>query len=333
MDDSSKSLPSNYVKGYCYFDVRDGKFWVDTSDAASGRLALNAVKADQLATARTIALTGDVTGSAAFDGSGNISITTVVADSSHNHAASNITSGTIAAARLPTATTSTIGIVKIGTGIAVSSGTISNSGVRSIATGSTNGTISVNTNGTSADVAVKGLGTLAYSSATYAGGTAITLNGASKAGATASFFAPTTVGTAGQFLKSNGSGAPVWANVSTVGLVHVGSAAPSTTDYVLWVDEDEDSGAAMPNDAIKYKTFSIATSAWSGSGPYTYSMTATGVTANTAIINLTLDAASQTYQKAQLDWETGANIITLSTATKPTGTLTGYLIAVQVMEI
>ena len=40
--------------------------------------------------------------------------------------------------------------------------TITNSGVRSIATGSSNGTISVNTNGKSADVAVKGLGSAAY---------------------------------------------------------------------------------------------------------------------------------------------------------------------------
>lgn len=48
----------------------------------------------------------------------------------------------------------------------------------------------------------------------------------------------------------------------------------------------------MRADAIKYKTFSIATSAWSGSGPYTYTMSASGITANSAIINLTLDAAS-----------------------------------------
>ena len=49
-----------------------------------------------------------------------------------------------------------------GTGISLSGTTFSNSGVRSIATGSANGTISVNTNGTSADVAVKGLGSAAY---------------------------------------------------------------------------------------------------------------------------------------------------------------------------
>ena len=44
---------------------------------------------------------------------------------SHNHAASEITSGTLAAARLPAATTSALGAVKIGSNISVSSGTIS----------------------------------------------------------------------------------------------------------------------------------------------------------------------------------------------------------------
>lgn len=75
---------------------------------------------------------------------------------------------------LPTASSSTLGGVKIGTGISISSGVISNSGVRSISTGGTNGTISVNTNGTSAEVAVKGLGSNAYNSTAYlplAGGT------------------------------------------------------------------------------------------------------------------------------------------------------------------
>lgn len=53
-----------------------------------------------------------------------------------------------------------------GTGISLSGTTFSNSGVRSIASGSTNGTISVNTNGTSANVAVKGLGSAAYTAST-----------------------------------------------------------------------------------------------------------------------------------------------------------------------
>lgn len=53
---------------------------------------------------------------------------------------------------------------KAGTGISLSGTTFSNSGVRSIASGSANGTISVNTNGTTANVAVKGLGSWAYKS-------------------------------------------------------------------------------------------------------------------------------------------------------------------------
>lgn len=50
----------------------------------------NAVSASKLATTRTISLTGDVTGSVSFNGTANASITTTVADDSHNHIISNI---------------------------------------------------------------------------------------------------------------------------------------------------------------------------------------------------------------------------------------------------
>lgn len=46
--------------------------------------------ADKLTTARTISLTGDVSGSTSFDGSANVSITATVADDSHNHIYDNI---------------------------------------------------------------------------------------------------------------------------------------------------------------------------------------------------------------------------------------------------
>lgn len=117
------------------------------------------------------------------------------------------------------------------------------------------------------------------------------------------------------------------------GLTSVSATQPTEDKYTIWIDTSEDTGNAMRADAIKYKTFSIATTAWSGSGPYTYNIAATGVTTNTAIINLTLDAASQTYQKAQLNWETGANVIILSTAIKPTGIISGYLITAEVTVI
>lgn len=50
----------------------------------------NAATATKLETPRTIALTGDVTGSASFDGATNASIAAVVADDSHNHIISNV---------------------------------------------------------------------------------------------------------------------------------------------------------------------------------------------------------------------------------------------------
>lgn len=74
-----------------------------------------------------------------------------------------------------------------GTGISLSGTTFSNSGVRSVSTGTANGTISVNTNGTSANVAIKGLGSAAYtnSSAYDAAGTAQTKADAALASAKA----------------------------------------------------------------------------------------------------------------------------------------------------
>lgn len=53
MDDASKTLPSNYNQGYCYFDVNTKKFWIDTApnsatatEKAAGRVPLNALRAD-----------------------------------------------------------------------------------------------------------------------------------------------------------------------------------------------------------------------------------------------------------------------------------------------
>ncbi len=46
--------------------------------------------ADKLTTARTISLSGDVSGSASFDGSGNVTINATVADDSHNHTIANV---------------------------------------------------------------------------------------------------------------------------------------------------------------------------------------------------------------------------------------------------
>ncbi|MFC6053877.1 hypothetical protein A6M14_09665 [Acinetobacter sp. Ac_877] len=68
----------------------------------------NAATATELQTARTIAISGAVTGTAtAFDGSANIAIATTAIDGS------KISTGTIPAARIPAASTSVAGVVKL----------------------------------------------------------------------------------------------------------------------------------------------------------------------------------------------------------------------------
>lgn len=58
-----------------------GSGWLTLRGGLDGR----ATKADKLTTPRTIALSGGVTGSADFDGSGNVTITAKVTDDSHFH--------------------------------------------------------------------------------------------------------------------------------------------------------------------------------------------------------------------------------------------------------
>ena len=63
----------------------------------------------------------------------------------------------------------------------------------------------------------------------YAGGTAVTLNGTSKAGSTATFYAPTAAGTANQVLISNGSNkAPTWTSQGNITAGKVGKSISFT---------------------------------------------------------------------------------------------------------
>ena len=66
----------------------NGFFWSNGSPYVPP--AGPAISADRLTTARTITLSGDTTGSVSFDGSQNVTITTVITDDSHNHVISNV---------------------------------------------------------------------------------------------------------------------------------------------------------------------------------------------------------------------------------------------------
>jgi hypothetical protein len=69
----------------------DGRYFTETeADARFLGISANAVSASKWATARTFALSGDVSGSVSFDGSANATLTATVADDSHNHIIGNV---------------------------------------------------------------------------------------------------------------------------------------------------------------------------------------------------------------------------------------------------
>lgn len=76
------------------WDETDDKWTVGTETFVAGTfegdLTGSASSADQLTTARTISLGGDLSGSASFDGSSNVTISGSVANDSHSHTLSTI---------------------------------------------------------------------------------------------------------------------------------------------------------------------------------------------------------------------------------------------------
>ena len=117
------------------------------------------------------------------------------------------------------------------------------------------------------------------------------------------------------------------------GTTYVGDEAPENDKMLLWVDTDEEQGAAMRMDSVMYIAFSITTDMWTSSDRgYEYTFIRSGITDYHAVFNLTLDEESLSNQSGALNWETGANIVTLYTAEQPSGTLSGYMMLIPVMD-
>ena len=71
--------------------THDSRYFTESeADARFLGISANAVSASKWATARTLSLGGDVTGSVLIDGSANATLTATVADDSHNHVISNV---------------------------------------------------------------------------------------------------------------------------------------------------------------------------------------------------------------------------------------------------
>ena len=86
---------------------------------------------------------------------------------------------------------------------------------------------------------------------------------------------------------------------------------------------------AYPDGGIRSLTFSIAASAWSGTGPYTYTLTDTSVTEHTWC-DFELTSAVQALLTADIAWTTSAGQIALSTQARPAGTLSGTIMLMEV---
>lgn len=92
---SASAAELNYVKGVTSAIQTQLNNKADVSDiptkyAGSASAGGPATSANKLASAQTISLSGDVSGSASFDGSKGIDITVTVSDDSHNHVVGNI---------------------------------------------------------------------------------------------------------------------------------------------------------------------------------------------------------------------------------------------------
>ena len=194
---------------------------------------------------------------------------------------------TIASGDLPVATASAIGGVKIGTNIGVSSGTISVAtattsalGVMKVGTGLSvsSGTVSV-AYGTKASTALQGNQTL------------FTLNNAAKtASSTASFYAPTGAGTAGQVLVSAG-----------------GTNAPTWTDYPK---------------CIQRKDFTIAKNTSS------IALTNDAFTADSYVLSIVVTSGEANLPSA-ISWTSAASKITLSITAKAADAIAGYILVAR----
>lgn len=73
-----------------YWEEATDRWTFGTESVVASQFIGNASTATTLATTRTISLGGDLSGSASFNGSSNITITATVADDSHNHVISNV---------------------------------------------------------------------------------------------------------------------------------------------------------------------------------------------------------------------------------------------------
>lgn len=102
-------------------------------------------------------------------------------------------------------------------------------------------------------------------------------------------------------------------------------------DAEIWIDTSEDNSTEiMPKDALKYISFSIATGDWSGTSTFSYAISKAAITENMCMLTLNISEASQQNLSAAINWSTSNGVLTFTTASKPSGTVTGYCVLAEV---
>lgn len=113
-------------------------------------------------------------------------------------------------------------------------------------------------------------------------------------------------------------------------LVSVGSNEPTEEAYAVWVNPDIQMPEVYLAKYIRKMSLSIPISLWTGSGPYTATISRNDITAETWC-DINLDSASLKNFTTNLAWSTDiAGKIVFTTINKPTGTISGTIILIEV---
>lgn len=113
-------------------------------------------------------------------------------------------------------------------------------------------------------------------------------------------------------------------------LVSVGSDEPTEEAYAVWVNPDIQMPEVYLAKYIRKMSLSIPTSLWTGSGPYTAIISRDDVTTETWC-DINLDSVSLKNFTTNLAWSTDtAGKIVFTTTNKPTGTISGTIILIEV---
>ena len=90
---------------------------------------------------------------------------------------------------------------------------------------------------------------------TYAGGTKVTLNGTDKGASTASFYAPTAVGSKYSILTSNGSGAPSWVRSISPDAIELYMGGSTSAGHGGYIDFHYNASTDYTSRIIEYSNY------------------------------------------------------------------------------